>query len=475
VLLAAALSTVYALRLRQERDVARRESARAREVTAFLARLLAGADPNKTRGATLTLRQFLAEAPPRVKDAIADPRVRADVLHVIGEAQWHAGAQKEAIEPLTEALKLRQAELGQQHPDTGRTLTVLGAARGAVGDTRAGQQLLRAGIAVLESTLGSEAPDLVWPLDRLAVLTFEEDIPEAERLAQRALRIHFAAGTPLSDRGFLLQHLAVFARGRGDNKRGAALYLKSYEVSSATLGPESPIAATALCNAARAYNEMGQSRRAAGMQEKAQAIMEKAWGGDNVQLAGCLRAGAEIQVQLDDLARARALADAAYEMDHRLYGDDHMQTMNMVGLQAYVADAEDRHDEAAALSDRFLAFQKAAGAGENHGWAYSYIFRAKRLRAHGDLAGADAEARHALALMRAELEPGEPDLILGMLVVGDIAIARGQADEGRALIGEAAKIARAKLTREQRDYRLAIAAEENLRARASTLREGGVK
>ncbi len=332
-----------------------------------LAQLLSGADPNQTRGATLTLRDFLREAPPRVSAALADPRVRADVLHVIGDAQWHAGAQREAIAPHTETFRLREAVLGPRHPDTGRTLAVLGAARGAVGDTRAGQWLLRQGIAVLDATLGAEAPDLVWPLDRLAVLTFEEDIPEAERLAGRAPRIHFAAGTPLSDRAFLLQHLAVFARGRGDNRRGASLYLRSYEVSSEVLGPESPLAATALCNAARAFNEMGDSERALAMQRRAQAIEEKAWGGDNVQLAGCLRAGAEILVELDQLEQARALADAAYAMDRRLYGDEHMQTVNMVAVQAWVADAQGRVDDAVRLYDRFIAFQKAAGATENHG------------------------------------------------------------------------------------------------------------
>jgi serine/threonine-protein kinase len=456
--LAAGLTAVYAVRLRHERDVARRESERARQVTAFLGQLLAGADPNKTRGATLTLRLFLAEAPPRVSAALADPRVRADVLHVIGEAQWFAGAQKDAIAPLTEALALREAELGREHPDTGRTLAVLGAAHAQIGEVRRGQVLLRRGIAVLEHALGPDAPDLVWPLDRLAVAVFEEDIPEAERLVERALRIHYAQGTPLSDRAFLLQHLAVFVRGRGDDRRGATLYLRSYEVSSQTLGPESPIAATALCNAARAFNELGESRRALAMQEKAQAIEEKAWGGDNVQLAGCLRAGAEIQVQLENLARARQLADAAYAMDRRLYGDDHMQTMNMVAVQAWVADAEGRVDDAVALYDRFIAFQKAAGVEENLGWWPSLLAYSRQKLARGDVAGAEADARKALALLNGDGEPDEASLIPALLLLGQIATAKGDAVEARTRIAEADRIARARLTPEQRDYRLATAA-----------------
>jgi serine/threonine-protein kinase len=452
------LSAFYALRLREQRDLARRESARAGEVTSFLARLLAGADPNKTRGATLTLRQFLSEAPQRVESGIADPRVRADVLHVVGEAQWHAGAQREAIEPLSEALALRERELGAAHPDTGRTLTVLGAAKGQIGETREGQELLKRGIAILEAALGEDSADLVWPLDRLGILYLDENTVQAESLVRRALRIHYLRGTPLADRAYLFQHLALFARSLGDNRRGAELYLRSYEVSAATLSPESPLAANALCNAARAFNEIGESRRALALQQQAQGALERAWKGDNVQLAGCLRAGAETLVQLDRLDEARALAEQAHAMDRRLYGDDHMQTVNMLATIAYVADAQGRIEESARLWGRFLDFQKAEGGFENHGWVPAYLAQARWALSRGDRAAAEKLARHALALQENELAAGEAMFVPTLVFLGELARARGDDGEARALLEQAAAIARAKLTPEQRDYRVAISA-----------------
>jgi serine/threonine-protein kinase len=464
LLLAGALTTVYAVRLRRERDLARRESERAREVTGLLSHLLAAADPNRTRGAQLTLREFLQQAGPKLGAEIEDPTIRADVLEILGEALWHSGAERDAVAPLAEALRLREERLGPDHPDTGRTLAALGAARGSIGETAAGQALLRRAIAVLERALGENAAALVWPLDRLAVLSFEQDIPAAERLARRALRIHFHAGTPLADRALLLHHLAVFARGQGDNRRGAALYLRSYAVSAATLGPDSPLAAVALCNAARALNESGESRRALEMQQRAQTIQERAFAGDHAQLAGCLRAGAEILVQLDRLEPARQLAERAYQMDLRLYGADHPQTVNMVAVEAWVAEAQGRLDEAVDLWRRFLDFQRAQGAVENHGWAPAYLAQARQLLARGETAAAEARARQALALERRELAAGEADFIPALVFLGERAAARGQLQESRALLEEAAGIARTKLTAEQRNFRAATDALAKLDA-----------
>jgi serine/threonine-protein kinase len=466
VALVAALSAVHTVRLRRERDRARAESERAREVTALLSQLFAGADPNRTRGATLTLRDFLGEAPARAA-AIADPRVRADVLHILGDALLRSGSERAAIEPLGEALRQRRAELATKHPDTGRTMTVLGAARGQIGEKPAGRRLLRTGIAVLEASLGEMAPDLVWPLDRLALLVYEHDDAAADALVRRALRIHAWNGTALADRAYLLQHRAVFARGMGDNRRGAALYLRSYDVAIKTLGPESPIAATALCNAARTYNELGESRRALAMQREAQAIHERAWAGaDNVQLAGCLRAGAEILVYLDQLDEAWQLAERAHGMNLRLYGEEHLQTMNMVALLGWVAEAQGRLDLAAELCTRFLDFQRRQGIPENAGWAYSHIAIARQRLARGDRAGAEELARHALGLLREALEPGEAALVPALVLVGEITALRDRA-AAAPVLREAATIADAELSPELRDHRLAREALARFEGRAS--------
>ncbi len=259
--------------VRQQRETVRALD-RAATTATFLESLFAAADPfADTRQDTLRVRDLLDPALVRVQDEFADqPETRAGLLHVIGETYLRLGLYPEAVEPLREAVSLREHAPPAEHAaslaalaaalrETGATDEAGEAAQTAhrlaeqAGDpallahterqhalvliesyrTDEAEAILRASLERLEAN-GADEAEIVATEETLArVLTNAGRVTEAEALYRTALdRYERLYGADDPRRVGVLRHLAFALLMTGRLDEAEATGAEAVAVTRAT-------------------------------------------------------------------------------------------------------------------------------------------------------------------------------------------------------------------------------------------------
>ncbi|MFO0636802.1 MAG: tetratricopeptide repeat protein [Nannocystaceae bacterium] len=205
---------------------------------------------------------------------------RAAVAAAIGIVHDNLGQSSEALASLSQALEIRERELGPDHPDVGATLGGIGLVHYARADYARARPLLERALQLREQTLGADHPAIALALNNLAmvelsqgdaaaarehlqraVALLERDhgrdhpdvatalnnlgvaardlgaLDEAVSVFERADAIWAAAQPDLGDRALALDNLGIIARMRHDYDRAAALHRQALEVRERALGP----------------------------------------------------------------------------------------------------------------------------------------------------------------------------------------------------------------------------------------------
>ena len=183
-------------------------------VNAFLAEMLATADPAIARGREITVVQVVDAAATRVDEGslAAQPRVEAEVRRTIGGAYHGLGRYAAAERHLRKALDLLRRLFDQPHESVADTLhrlaDVLRLQR-VPGKTKEAEALLRDALAVDRAVYGDEHQNVATANHNLAaVLHGQQRLDEAEPLYLEALRIQRASGGDASQVADILNGLA---------------------------------------------------------------------------------------------------------------------------------------------------------------------------------------------------------------------------------------------------------------------------
>ena len=123
----ASLVVGFTLELRGERNVAREEAARAKQVTDFMRSLFQASRPLETESDAAVAKKILDRGARRAAEELGDqPELQVAVMEMIGESYSSLGAQEESFRLLSAALERRQAIHGAEHRSTAGTLWALG-------------------------------------------------------------------------------------------------------------------------------------------------------------------------------------------------------------------------------------------------------------------------------------------------------------------------------------------------------------
>lgn len=164
------MTVLYARDLARERDLARRESEKARTVARYLSGVLGSADPFAARNGRLNARALLDESARRVDAELADqPEIRATTLARLGDLYAQHGDFAAARARLEESLSLRLALFPASHPQVAESQYLLGsflARKG--GQMRRGRTLLEQSYTARLSSLGPNDLATLWSLLELA-------------------------------------------------------------------------------------------------------------------------------------------------------------------------------------------------------------------------------------------------------------------------------------------------------------------
>lgn len=379
LLLVASGVTKHTLDLGRERDVAVQALRQAEisrrqgdQVVAFLLDLFKVADPGATRGNSVTARELLDEGARRIRDNLQEqPAVRSRMLDSIGQVYYKLGLYRDA-RPLLEdalrlrerqpappldladslehlavvdqaenrpeagprlqqALRLREAELGHQHPAVASALSNLGIFHARNGEFAKAEELFREALAIREATLGPDHPDVAVSLNNLGMVrSAQNDHRGAEPLLRRGLAIRervLPPGHP--DLAANLEALALVLGSLGRNQDAERLHRRALAIDEKALGPEHPKTLLVLSNLGDCLAGLGKSEEAEAVLRRAIRSRESVLGPDHPDLAITLSLLGDLYRKERRYAEAEPLLRRAVEILEAAYPPGHPTRMSV--------------------------------------------------------------------------------------------------------------------------------------------------
>ncbi|MET0554172.1 MAG: serine/threonine-protein kinase [Vicinamibacteria bacterium] len=463
---------------------------RAERVTALLVEVFKVADPNETRGESVTAREILDQGAARVDTELADePEVRAELLHTLGRVHERLGLYAKAASLHERGLATRRAVLGARHPEVAESLASAGEALYRTGDHARGEAYHREALALRRALYGDESLPVAESLTDVgrAVYALRVEDPESEALQLAALAIRrklLPAGDPAiavnlmylgfvrRDRGdydaaealqreclairrrafpgaskevaITLNNIGAVVADKGDYAGADAAFGEALDIRTRIYGPDHPTLATPLVNLAQVRRQRGDAAGAAELLRRAIAITERVHGPAHVRVAPYLSLLGAATCDAGDCAAAEVLQRRALAMTREQWGPRHLLVQTRLAELADTLSARGRWPEAeAALREALDIASSKRPTGEAEYAAIVTALAEARAR-QGDAAGALAFAHEGLAIRQRLLPPGHPAIAVSESVLGAALGAAGRIEEARALLqrSQAAIVAR---------------------------------
>lgn len=347
----------------EQRDNAQAESAVARRTTTFMVDMFENADPAKSRGATITVRELLDEGA-RTIAAEADlknaPRVRAELQTAIGEAYSGLGLYPAAQQQLAEA---RDDQLHASVPDASRvrTLVASGTTFYLAGDDASALPLLRSAVELADHKLDRSDRLRSAALTALAdVLTDGGQYAEAEALCAKALAVdRKRPQTPENDAvlGDTLESLANALYYSGDLKAAEAPMREALDERVRAYGMNHPRTAVSMNNLGAFFYQSGRYDDATNEYQKALPIYQQVYGAEHPEVATLFNNIGRSMLMADHVTVAEPVLRKSLAMTEKLEGPqngDLVTPLNSLAMvdasQGHLAVAKQEAERAEAIA-----------------------------------------------------------------------------------------------------------------------------
>jgi len=264
-----------------------------------------------------------------VEQLAADGTVALDRLLDRAGRYLRVRGQFGQARPLLErALRIRQRELGADHPQTAASLNSLGLVLGMEGELTAARTYLERALEIRER-LATDDLAIAESLNNLASLFREQgDAAGALPLYERALAVRERAGGADNMRvANTLNNLANLLRDRGDLAAARPLAQRALAICERIEGPDHPYTAYTLSNLGWLLHEEGDSAAARPLLERALAIRNRLLGADHPQTARAGQRLAMVVLDEDGPAAARELLESALATFEHTLAPDHPWTL----------------------------------------------------------------------------------------------------------------------------------------------------
>ncbi len=309
-------------RVAEQRALAERERVRAEAVSSFLVNLFKLSDPQENRGNQVTARELLDLSAKRLEAGLQDqPATKAALLATVGAVYDSLGQYQDALPILNESLALQP----QSH-DKSRigTLLELGRARAGAGDLSGAEEPLQEALRRSQTEIGArsqEAGRAFWALGQLRHR--QGQLAGAMDLYNRALDILESTSAPATEVSALLDDLAqVYAHGQ-QWALAKQTYERALEIDRRILGDDHPRVAMRLNTLATVAQSVGDLKRAETLYRDAIRRDERAYG-DLHPETGAARGNYGLLLQREGrLAEAEPLLRDALTVALSLYGPAH--------------------------------------------------------------------------------------------------------------------------------------------------------
>jgi tetratricopeptide (TPR) repeat protein/tRNA A-37 threonylcarbamoyl transferase component Bud32 len=447
-------------RLTVERNLARAAEQRAlesqreaEEAVRFLESMFAGADPVKTDGQAVTVRQILDRGAERINQGLADqPAVRARLLATIGRASTRLGLLERADATLTAALAEVEKLYGEESRQAGDLYFDLGSLRREQDRHEESRELMLRSLEVARRHEGQGSAKATTRM--VAVGQAEARLArfdEAEKLIREALEILekkpadgggdyeqavFALAHLMRNRGRYLEAYELYQRGmgledprheslhsRGNNRYNAGITLsqlgrfdeaekmlaEALEMWIRVYGPEHGNVAKVELALATIDRKKNRYEEAEKRYRRVLEIWSKTNGPRSTNVAFGLNNLGNLYLEQGELKRAEKNYRQALEIFESKVGKDHPNVAMTLANLGRCLSGQKRHREAIPLLRRVVEIDLKAGGPTSVDLGWDRLFLAIALW-HQDRAAAKEEARQGLAILDPALGRDNPEL-----------------------------------------------------------------
>ncbi len=399
VVLGGAGTAWQAVRATRERNRAQLEARKAERVNNFLQSMLSLADPNRTGGQDVTVRDLLDRSALRVRDELsAEPELEAAVRMTMGESYRALGRYAEAESHLREALRIRRELYGREHVDVAQSMYLLA-----------------------------------------SVLRDAAKYGEAFELCQSALDLHgrLVGQRSLAFANNLTLMADLFHTNRSDYFEAEAAYRQAVAVFSELYGPKSESKAAILGNFGGLLYTMFRYAEAEQVLREAYDMAREIYGPDHrVTIMNANNLALLLSNRRRD-AEAEPIARAALDSVLRVYGPEHPESARLEFLVAQLLASRESFSEAVPLARRAFEVRRKTLAANHPMVAHAAVLLAEVLAGLGTRDAAEESeqlARLALQIWGGRDETDNWLYAEAESVLGSALTVLGRYDEAEALL-----------------------------------------
>lgn len=332
--------------------------------------------------ALYTQAEPLLEQALALREAVSGPEHpdTATTLHLLGFLHHLQGRYGEVEDLCYRALAIQETVLGPEHPALAATLFDLGRFYVSHAHYARAEPLFQRALAISERVPGPEHPDTAQCLDGLVALYWKRgEYEQAEALCQRALAINEKAlGPEHPDTAKYLSRLAVLYSNQGKYEQAEPLHQRTLAIYEQTLGPEHPSTADALTNLAVLYDRVGKYEQAEPFHQRALAILESLFDPHHPHIANCLNNLGFLYTAQGKYEQAEPLLQRALAIWEQALGPRHPDFSRTLQGLANLYVEQRRYEQAEPLYLRVLAIREEV-LGANHLWTAETFYRLGRL------------------------------------------------------------------------------------------------
>lgn len=340
LLAGALLAGLGFVRATRAREIAERDAASSREVTAFLQEMLSSVKPDKARGREVTVREILDEAGENLGDRFSeDSEVEAAIRFTIGDSYQALGDFETALPFLERAVELRRSALPPEDQRFLLSLDVLGMVYWLKGDLEASIETSTELLELRRRSLGEEHPNYTQNLGNLANTHADMGhLVEAESLLRQALDIErrVLTGDARSDLAYTTNNLATVLADQGKFEEAIDLHLESLALRREFMGDDSPEVVISLGNLGFAYYGAGELAPAEARLRESLELGQTVFGPDHLRVAGTESKLARVLAVQGHLAEAERLARQSLSVHTAAVGDRGWRTGESHGLLGWI-------------------------------------------------------------------------------------------------------------------------------------------
>jgi len=376
-------------------QTARREAETAERTSSFLVELFDRANPERTRGATVTAREVMDEGARRIeKELGGEPVMQARLMYTISQAFMSLALYDDARRLIEKGLALRREHLPAGDPRIAAGVHQFARVLDLQGDASGARAAFNEAIALYEARGADGTDGLIEVLGNL--------------------------GWTLSEKGEFAEASATFDR--------------ALALATAKQPPDSGRLISLLNNQASLKMEMGEPDSALAILDRSLALSRRLRGNDHHLTASVLTNIGVAHSMAGRLEAARENAVEALRIYKAIYGDAHPTVARGLGnIGIYLAEQGKRAEARPYFEDAIVALTRIHGP--NHpSVAQGYMNLGLLKLESGDPKAAIKDLHNAVELHERASGPSDPSLAMSLYHLASAREATGDRAEARRLL-----------------------------------------